>query len=72
MKAGVESFYKVFDEFKKRYSSVNLEITYKTFWTITVEGNGKTFLSLKGMSSDVLFNNAAVKLLNTMKEEENK
>ena len=63
MQGSVENFFKVFDEVRRRNVNVDLKILYKTFWIIEININNKTVLNLKGQDTNILYDNAASKLL---------
>lgn len=67
MQGSVENFFKVFDEIRRRHVNVDLKITYKTFWVVEITINNKTILNLKGNDTNILFDNAANKLLNYLR-----
>ena len=67
MQGSVENFFKCFDELKRRYASCELKMDYKHYWVIEILVDGKVLFNLKGNDTGILFDNAASKLLNFLR-----
>ena len=67
MQGSVENFFKCFDELKRRYVSCELKMNYKSFWVMEILIDGKVLFNLKGNDTSILFDNAASKLLNFLR-----
>ena len=67
MQGSVENFFKYFDELKRRYASCELKMNYKSFWVMEILIDGKVLFNQKGNDTGILFDNAASKLLNFLR-----
>ena len=67
MQGSVENFFKVLDEAKRTYANLNFELTFKKYYRMLVEVDGKTVFDIKGNETNILFDNAATKLLNFLR-----
>jgi len=64
MQDSVRLFFNVFDEAKRIYANIKLDISYNQYYRILVEIDNETILDLKGKETGIIFGNAASKLLN--------
>lgn len=69
MQGSVENFYKAFDELKRRHVNIELSLNYRTYWVIELLVDGKVIFNLKGNDTNILFDNAASKLLTFLRGE---
>lgn len=68
MQGAVENFFKAFDEIKRRYNNVELKLDYKGYWIMELLVDNKVIFNLKGNDTNILFDNAASKLLNFLRK----
>lgn len=68
MQGSIETFFKCFDELKRTHTNVDFNLSYKTYWMLEVSANGKLLFNLKGQDTNILFDNAATKLFNYLRE----
>ena len=69
MQGSVETFFKIFDELKRSRANVDFSLIYKTFWILEVSANGKLIFNIKGQDTNSLFDLAATKLFNYLREQ---
>ena len=67
MQGSVETFFKAFDELKRKYANVELRFSYKTYWILELLVDNKLIFNLKGQDTGILFDNASTKLLNFLR-----
>ena len=63
MQGAIENFFKVFDEARRQYANIKYELTYETIWRMQMTCNGKLVFDLRQLDTNMLFDNAAHKLL---------
>lgn len=68
MQGSVETFFKAFDELKRTHTNIELNFTYKTYYVLELIINNKVLFNLKGQDTGILFDNAAAKLVNYLRE----
>ena len=72
MQGSIDNFFKVFDEVRRIYANVDFKLNYTKFYRMEIAVDGKTIFDLRGNETNMLFDNAASKLLSFLRSDKEK
>lgn len=72
MQGSIDNFFKVFDEVRRIYANVDFKLNYTKFYRMEISVDGKTIFDLRGNETNMLFDNAASKLLSFLRSDKEK